>query len=90
MPVVRAPLADGTPESGETMKAAGLKAIDTVVSSTAILIKSRNPFNPSLVKLITARIRGVISEATPAIPFLSWVLSANMTFSETEVRPLPI
>lgn len=48
-------------ESGETMKAAGLKDIDTVVESTAILIKSKNPSNPALVDLITARIRGVIT-----------------------------
>lgn len=51
------------PESGETMKAAGLKAIDTVVSSTAILVKSKNPSNPQLVELIASRIQGVISES---------------------------
>lgn len=49
-------------ESGETMKAAGLKAIDTVVSSTAVLIKSKAPSNPEIVELIAARIRGVISK----------------------------
>ncbi|TVY58792.1 ATP phosphoribosyltransferase, partial [Lachnellula suecica] len=49
-------------ESGETMKAAGLKAIDTVVSSVAVLIKSKNPSNPALVDLISSRIRGVISK----------------------------
>jgi len=48
-------------ESGETMKAAGLKAIDTVVSSTAILVKSKNPSNPAMVDLIASRIRGVIT-----------------------------
>ncbi|BDD55447.1 ATP phosphoribosyltransferase (ATP-PRTase) (ATP-PRT) [Monascus purpureus] len=47
-------------ESGETMKAAGLKAIDTVVESTAVLVKSKNSSQP-LVDLITARIRGVIT-----------------------------
>ncbi|XHG05119.1 ATP phosphoribosyltransferase (ATP-PRTase) (ATP-PRT) [Aspergillus wentii] len=47
-------------ESGETMKAAGLKAIDTVVESTAILVKSRNTKNP-IVDLILPRIRGVIT-----------------------------
>ncbi|EED18646.1 ATP phosphoribosyltransferase His1, putative [Talaromyces stipitatus ATCC 10500] len=46
-------------ESGETMKAAGLKAIDTVVQSTAVLIKSKNTKN-ELVDLIASRIRGVI------------------------------
>jgi ATP phosphoribosyltransferase len=49
-------------ESGETMRAAGLKAISTVVSSSAILIKSKHASDPKLVDLITARIKGVISE----------------------------
>jgi ATP phosphoribosyltransferase len=48
-------------ESGETMRAAGLKAISTVVSSSAIMIKSKHPSDPKLVDLITARIRGVIT-----------------------------
>jgi hypothetical protein len=43
------------------MRAAGLKAISTVVSSSAIMIKSKHPSDPKLVDLITARIRGVIS-----------------------------
>ncbi|KAJ5634092.1 hypothetical protein N7528_001934 [Penicillium herquei] len=47
-------------ESGETMKAAGLKAIDTVVTSTAVLVKSRDSSN-ELLNLITSRIRGVIT-----------------------------
>lgn len=46
------------------MKAAGLKAIDTVLSSTAVLVKSRNT-NNRLVELIASRIRGVISESYP-------------------------
>ncbi|KAK0618308.1 ATP phosphoribosyltransferase [Bombardia bombarda] len=48
-------------ESGETMKAAGLKAIDTVVDSSAILIRSKAPSNQALVDLIAARIGGVIT-----------------------------
>ncbi|CAK7209654.1 ATP phosphoribosyltransferase (ATP-PRTase) (ATP-PRT) [Sporothrix bragantina] len=48
-------------ESGETMRAAGLKAIDTVVDSSAILIKSKAPTNPELVELIASRISGVIT-----------------------------
>jgi ATP phosphoribosyltransferase len=48
-------------ESGETMKAAGLKAIDTVIETSAILIKSRKPSNSDLVDLIAQRIRGVIT-----------------------------
>ncbi len=48
------------------MKAAGLRAIDTVVESTAVLVKSRNTAN-DLVELIASRIRGVIS-AFPLTP----------------------
>ncbi|KAI9796132.1 MAG: ATP phosphoribosyltransferase (ATP-PRTase) (ATP-PRT) [Piccolia ochrophora] len=48
-------------ESGETMRAAGLKSIATIVESTAILIKSKHASNPSLVNLIASRIRGVIT-----------------------------
>lgn len=43
------------------MRAAGLKAIDTVVDSSAILIKSKAPSNPELVELIASRIGGVIT-----------------------------
>jgi len=48
-------------ESGETMRAAGLMAIETVVESTAVLIKSKSVSNEKLVSLIHARIRGVIT-----------------------------
>ena len=44
------------------MKAAGLKAIATVVESTAVLIKSKHTSDPDLVNLITSRIKGVISK----------------------------
>lgn len=53
------------------MRAAGLKAIDTVVSSTAILVKSKNPSNPQLVELITSRILGVISKCLTSVTLLS-------------------
>ena len=43
------------------MRAAGLKAIDTVTTSTAVLIKSKHPSNLALVNLIASRIRGVIT-----------------------------
>lgn len=43
------------------MKAAGLKAIDTVLASTAVLIKSRNTTSEKLVAKIHARILGVIT-----------------------------
>lgn len=45
------------------MKAAGLKAIDTVVESTATLIKSKHPSNQKLVDMIASRISGVISKS---------------------------
>ncbi|KAI4244575.1 MAG: hypothetical protein L6R42_010428, partial [Xanthoria sp. 1 TBL-2021] len=48
-------------ESGETMKAAGLEAIDTVVESKAVLIRSKHPSNPELVDKIARRIKGVIA-----------------------------
>ena len=60
-----------TIESGETMKAAGLKAIDTVMESQAVLISSTasgslspklsHEENGSLQTLITNRIRGLIA-----------------------------
>jgi len=56
-------LADGIVdlvESGETMKAAGLKPIHTLLTSTAVLIASKNPRFPDLQKTIISRIRGVI------------------------------
>lgn len=43
------------------MRAAGLKAIATVVESTAVLIRSKHPSDPKLVDLITNRIKGVIT-----------------------------
>lgn len=48
-------------ESGETMRAAGLKPIATVIESTAILIRSKHPSDPKLVDIIANRIRGVIT-----------------------------
>ena len=40
------------------MRVAGLKAIDTVVESSAVLIKSKNPTNPELIEKIKRRIMG--------------------------------
>lgn len=48
-------------ESGETMRAAGLHAISTVIDTSAVLIKSKHPSDAKLVDLITARIKGVIT-----------------------------
>ncbi|KAK6516368.1 ATP phosphoribosyltransferase (ATP-PRTase) (ATP-PRT) [Arthrobotrys conoides] len=48
-------------ESGETMKAAGLTAISTVMTTQAVLIKSKHPRNPQMADLILSRIKGVIN-----------------------------
>ncbi|KAF3916529.1 hypothetical protein ABW20_dc0101807 [Dactylellina cionopaga] len=48
-------------ESGETMKAAGLKAISTVMETQAVLIRSKTARNPKLADVIQSRIHGVIT-----------------------------
>lgn len=55
-------ITDWRVESGETMKAAGLEAIDTVVESKAVLIRSKHPSNPELVDIIAGRVKGVIGQ----------------------------
>lgn len=48
------------------MRAHDLKAIDTLLESTAILIRSKelkDPSHKSLVDIIATRINGVISES---------------------------
>ncbi|GMM33016.1 ATP phosphoribosyltransferase [Saccharomycopsis crataegensis] len=47
-------------ESGETMRAAGLTDIDTLVTTSAHLIKSKHPSHPELAETITSRIAGVL------------------------------
>ncbi|KAG9291821.1 hypothetical protein G9A89_012106 [Geosiphon pyriformis] len=57
-------LADGIVdlvESGETMKAAGLHPISTILTTQAVLIRNKKCSNPDLVTKITSRIRGVIA-----------------------------
>jgi len=50
-------------ESGETMRAAGLHPIHTLLASEAVLIHSSRPANQhsALIKKVTARIAGVIA-----------------------------
>lgn len=48
-------------ESGETMKAAGLKAIDTLLETSAHLISSKTPKFPELVEKIHQRVEGVLA-----------------------------
>ena len=46
------------------MRLAGLKAIDTVIESSAVLIKSKHHSDQKLVDLIASRIDGVISTSS--------------------------
>lgn len=48
-------------ESGETMRAAGLKPIDTLLKTSAHLIGSKNPTHPEVAKTIISRISGVLA-----------------------------
>lgn len=48
-------------ESGETMRAAGLMAIDTVLETSARLIGSPNGGDDKLAKLLKTRIEGVVA-----------------------------
>lgn len=48
-------------ESGETMRAAGLKAIDTVMDTSCCLISSAHPRHPDLIQTILSRIQGYIA-----------------------------
>jgi ATP phosphoribosyltransferase len=48
-------------ESGETMRAAGLKPIDTVLSTSAHLIGSTHPTHPDVADKIVKRISGVLA-----------------------------
>ncbi|BGO93330.1 RHTO0S09e04104g1_1 [Rhodotorula toruloides] len=59
-------LADGIVdlvESGETMRAAGLHAIETILTSQAVLIRSNKPADEhdALIERITSRIAGVVA-----------------------------
>ncbi|KAJ3487620.1 hypothetical protein NLI96_g3387 [Meripilus lineatus] len=60
-------LADGIVdlvESGDTMRAAGLHAIETLLETEAVLIKSsvqKHPALEPLISLITSRIKGVVA-----------------------------
>lgn len=72
-------------ESGETMRAAGLCAIDTVVESTAILIKSRKTSNQKLVNLVTARIKGVIQAQKYVLCIYN--IARNRLHEATKITP---
>jgi ATP phosphoribosyltransferase len=48
-------------ESGETMRAAGLHAIETILDTSAHLIYSKTPSHPELVELIQSRFEGLLA-----------------------------
>lgn len=48
-------------ESGETMKAAGLKAISTVLETSAHLISSKSPRFPEIVETVHQRFQGIMA-----------------------------
>jgi ATP phosphoribosyltransferase len=48
-------------ESGETMRAAGLKPIDTLLSTSAHLIGSKSPNYPQVAETIVSRLSGVMA-----------------------------
>ena len=82
-------------ESGETMKAAGLKAIDTVMETQAVLISSttsgtRSPnlsygSSVDLQTLITNRIRGVI--AAKKYVLLNYNVPRSMLSEVVKITP---
>lgn len=57
-------------ESGETMRAAGLHAVGTLLETEAVLIKSSVPKHAHLIPLIeriTKRIAGVIASSRSVV-----------------------
>ncbi|RQM07229.1 hypothetical protein DH86_00000933 [Scytalidium sp. 3C] len=72
-------------ESGETMRAAGLKAIDTVVSSSAVLVRSKKPSNQALYNIERSRLASATAitpgKRAPTIQSLDeegWVAVSSM------------
>jgi ATP phosphoribosyltransferase len=48
-------------ESGETMRAAGLKPIETILATSAHLVASRHSKHPELIKIVLQRLEGVLA-----------------------------
>ena len=72
-------------ESGETMRAAGLVPIDTVVHSTAVLISSSHPSQPPLVSLIANRLKGVIT--AQRYVFCQYNVPRDLIHEATKITP---
>lgn len=73
------------------MRAAGLKAIDTVVESTAVLVKSRNTKH-EVAELVTSRIRGVIGIHYTFLLLINWSIANHKISlcSRSKIRPVPV
>ncbi|TNY22469.1 hypothetical protein DMC30DRAFT_374294 [Rhodotorula diobovata] len=84
-------LADGIVdlvESGETMRAAGLHAIETILTSQAVLIRSNKPAEPhhdALIERITSRIAGVV--AAGKFVLCNYNVPRKMVHEATKVTP---
>ncbi|KAJ7895618.1 ATP phosphoribosyltransferase [Mycena olivaceomarginata] len=84
-------LADGIVdlvESGDTMRAAGLHAIATLLESEAVLIKSTVPKHPELaplIDLVTSRIAGVIAASKYVV--CQYNISRDRLAAATQVTP---
>ncbi|CAG8606000.1 12588_t:CDS:2 [Acaulospora morrowiae] len=81
-------LADGIVdlvESGETMRAAGLHPLITILHTQAILIRNKHSSNPSLISKITARIKGVI--AAQKYVLLNYNISRANIKEATKITP---
>ncbi|KAL8836030.1 MAG: hypothetical protein Q9170_003075 [Blastenia crenularia] len=72
-------------ESGDTMRANGLKAIHTVEESKAVLIKSKHPTDPKLVTKVASRIRGVI--AAQQFVLCQYNIARHLLPTATKITP---
>lgn len=74
-------------ESGETMRAASLHPLTTLVTSTAVLIKSSHPSpaNLPLITLIASRIKGVIT--AQRYVFCQYNIPRNLLTEATKISP---
>lgn len=75
-------------ESGETMRAAGLHAIDTVLKTEAVLISSTTPKHPDLepvIKLVNSRIAGFIAASEYTI--VQYNIPRARLSAATEITP---
>ncbi|KAL8821514.1 MAG: hypothetical protein Q9191_007292 [Dirinaria sp. TL-2023a] len=74
-------------ESGETMRAASLHPLTTLVTSTAVLIKSPHPSpaNLPLITLIASRIKGVIT--AQRYVFCQYNIPRSLLTEATKISP---